>query len=125
MRKLISTILICSVLLPTIGQVCIIVDFRLNQDFITELFCINKDKPVMACNGKCHLADQLKKTDTQEEDTAPASARKSSEYNYYTSRFNEIRIAVQKQLKDKLFDAYTSIYSYLFSPGIFHPPQFV
>lgn len=25
----------------------------------TELYCENKEKPEMQCNGKCHLADQL------------------------------------------------------------------
>lgn len=31
----------------------------------TELYCENKDKPELKCNGKCHLADQL--ADNQEE----------------------------------------------------------
>jgi hypothetical protein len=37
-----------------------------NQSEIIELFCINKDKPTLECNGKCHLAIQLTKVDTNE-----------------------------------------------------------
>jgi len=33
--------------------------YELNIDYIVETYCINKDKPVLQCNGKCHLASQL------------------------------------------------------------------
>lgn len=43
--------------------------YLLNQDFITETFCVNKDKPELSCNGKCHLKDMLAmaEDDKQEE----------------------------------------------------------
>ena len=37
------------------------IGFKLNQTYIAEVLCINKDKPEMGCNGKCHLNKQLKK----------------------------------------------------------------
>tara|TARA_R110002012_G_scaffold51401_1_gene132933 strand:- start:211 stop:546 length:336 start_codon:yes stop_codon:yes gene_type:complete len=33
--------------------------FELNIDYIIETYCVNKEKPELKCNGKCHLADQL------------------------------------------------------------------
>lgn len=33
--------------------------YELNIDTIIEKYCVNKDKPQLACNGKCHLAKQL------------------------------------------------------------------
>ncbi|MFC7443750.1 hypothetical protein C7H62_0183 [Mesoflavibacter sp. HG96] len=33
--------------------------YALNIDYIIETYCINTDKPELACNGKCHLAKQL------------------------------------------------------------------
>ncbi|SFC96761.1 hypothetical protein SAMN04487987_102290 [Algibacter pectinivorans] len=33
--------------------------FELNIDYIVETYCVNKDKPKLQCNGKCHLATQL------------------------------------------------------------------
>ena len=30
-----------------------------NISEITELFCVNKEKPQLQCNGKCHLVTQL------------------------------------------------------------------
>lgn len=37
----------------------------MNVVFITKKFCINKDKPELQCNGKCHLAKQLQIAEQQ------------------------------------------------------------
>jgi hypothetical protein len=34
--------------------------YELNKAYIVENFCINKDKPMMNCDGKCYLSEQLK-----------------------------------------------------------------
>ena len=33
--------------------------YELNIDYIIENYCVNKEKPQLQCNGKCHLATQL------------------------------------------------------------------
>ncbi len=33
--------------------------FELNIDDIIETYCVNKEKPQLQCNGKCHLTKQL------------------------------------------------------------------
>ena len=30
-----------------------------NQDWITETLCVNRDRPEMNCDGKCQLADRM------------------------------------------------------------------
>lgn len=43
-------------------------NYFFNQTEITELFCINKEKPKLECNGKCHLATQINQVeDTNDE----------------------------------------------------------
>jgi hypothetical protein len=44
----------------------VVADYILNRDYIAKVLCINRDKPEMKCNGKCHLAKQLKKQDAAE-----------------------------------------------------------
>lgn len=39
--------------------------YQINKEEITELFCVNKEKEEMNCQGKCHLAEML---NTQGED---------------------------------------------------------
>ena len=48
------------------GKVFVYVDFYLNQEYIAKNLCENKDKPVLKCNGKCHLAKELAKEEKKE-----------------------------------------------------------
>lgn len=47
------------------------IEHQLNLDYIIENFCVNKDKPVMQCNGKCHLKKQIKKAEKEEKEKKP------------------------------------------------------
>ena len=66
-------------LLQTLGQEVLVVDYQLNKARITELYCVNKARPQLHCNGKCHLAKQLRKADDAEK-KAPAGAPAKVKY---------------------------------------------
>lgn len=55
------------------------VSYFVNQAEIIDLFCVNKEKPILQCNGKCHLANQLAEVENNTED-APFSSSSLS-YN--------------------------------------------
>lgn len=42
------------------------VNYEMNKQEITEMFCVNKDKPELNCNGSCHLMQQLKERENRE-----------------------------------------------------------
>jgi len=44
----------------------VVVHFFFNQSEIIAKFCINKDAPALACNGKCHLSNELETLDKKE-----------------------------------------------------------
>jgi len=46
--------------------VLVYVNFYINQDYIAENLCENKDEPILQCNGQCHLAKELAKEDKKE-----------------------------------------------------------
>ncbi len=88
-------------------------------DFI-EQFCVNKDKPEMKCNGKCHL----KKVTQENSDNNTTPTTKIT--------FKEITLFVEKEFSYTLFNFseeqkkqnyYQENYSYLNSYTLFHPPQ--
>ena len=61
----ISSIIVALVFLFTLNfKSFVTVDFYINQVDIAELFCINKEKPQLKCDGKCHLSSELSKTET-------------------------------------------------------------
>ena len=45
-------------------------DFTINRAYIIENFCVNKDKPMLHCDGQCFLAEKLKKAQDQKESQA-------------------------------------------------------
>lgn len=59
MFKLINTIVLVLLLLPQFSNTALWVNYEINKEIITEEFCVNKEKPDLQCNGKCHLAEQL------------------------------------------------------------------
>ena len=50
-----------------------LVDFAIYQEEITEEFCENKDKPKLACNGKCNLSKVLANQPVEEDQESSTS----------------------------------------------------
>ncbi len=53
-------------------------DFKLRQDYITKMFCVNRDKPMTVCNGQCYLMKKISASRTKKADTKQPSLLKSS-----------------------------------------------
>jgi len=51
----------------TFQHALIVLQYQLNKNYIAKNLCVNRNKPQMHCNGKCHLAKELKKANQQEE----------------------------------------------------------
>ncbi|MBC8644541.1 hypothetical protein H9W95_12115 [Flavobacterium lindanitolerans] len=45
-----------------------VIEYAINYDYIATVLCINKDKPEMKCNGKCHLMKELAKSSQDDSD---------------------------------------------------------
>ena len=52
-------------LLHTFSSLFINVDYLVNMEQIILEYCVNKDKPELQCNGKCHLAKELADDDNR------------------------------------------------------------
>lgn len=61
-------------------------DYLLNQSEIIDLFCINKDKPEMQCNGKCHLKKQFEELADKTESPANPEEVKEAQFNLFFER---------------------------------------
>ncbi len=98
------------------------VEYFLNQDYIAEFLCINKEKPELECNGKCHLVKAIEKQ--QENDS---SLLRISLENYPIGFVNILKI----EKKQELFTAithtylYNKLYCFSITNSEFHPPDSV
>lgn len=60
MRRIVAFTLVVALLISSAAKTMLLADYLLNKEYIAKVLCINRDKPEMHCNGKCHLAKQLK-----------------------------------------------------------------
>lgn len=59
MRYLFSILLFCVFALRPFYNLGFTAYYKLNINEIVEKYCVNKDKPVLRCNGKCFLTKKL------------------------------------------------------------------
>ena len=61
MKKLLLTHLFLNLYLLALIQPALpVIDYLVNYNYIVKELCENRDKPVLACNGKCYLEKQVK-----------------------------------------------------------------
>jgi hypothetical protein len=93
-------------------------EFRVNQSYIAEVLCVNKDKPEMHCNGRCHLKKELDK-DTQQEKNNSGKDKYEvmfvEEIPLFDATISANQIIFNSFYKDPILDTPVS--------SIFHPPQ--
>ncbi|MFC3199268.1 hypothetical protein ACFOET_16720 [Parapedobacter deserti] len=69
--------LIFSVFTETISRILVTAAFELNQRYIVEFFCINKDRPMLHCDGQCYLAEKLRQAEEKEKNSEKESQKVS------------------------------------------------
>jgi hypothetical protein len=71
-RSAVLLLLIPALLAGNVGVLVILAGHQLNKEYIAKVLCINRDKPELACEGKCHLRQQLQ----QHQDATPAESER-------------------------------------------------
>lgn len=100
---------------------CILANFLLNQDYIKEFLCINKEEPELQCNGKCHLKKQLKNAQHEQQDNYPKLINLESEFIIDTTK--TVTFSLKKYNHRKVPTYYSNMYSTTFTSNVFQPPQ--
>jgi len=117
-------LMITALMLPNFTKIGIFIDFKINQDFIAEVLCINKEKPMTMCNGKCYLSEQLKKAEEQEEKQAPTNKKERLEVVYYYAKSSFDFLIYTNCFVGKLNPVYVDeFYTSSLNADIFHPPK--
>jgi len=99
------------------------IEYVLRYDFIIENLCINREKPEIKCNGKCHLNKQLQKeAEKSQSDKIPFRPKKNQidllDYLKGESGQGEIH-----PHRSSILGSYITDYSFQYVSSIFHPPN--
>ncbi|UOQ78013.1 hypothetical protein MUN84_05160 [Hymenobacter sp. 5516J-16] len=98
MRKAIAILLLFSLSVHCAGQLGIAASWWLNQDYIARVLCINRDKPQLKCNGKCHLRKQLKAVAEHEKKQQPSSKQVFPEITLFCVVAAPLRVSPRRIL---------------------------
>ncbi|HEX8350787.1 MAG TPA: hypothetical protein VF598_12565 [Hymenobacter sp.] len=122
MTRVFAWVLSILMLLQTFSRELLVVDYQVHKERITELFCVNKARPQLQCNGKCHLAKQLRKA-SEAEKKAPAGVTKVKYEVLAPVRLFFGPPAWQQVVLREYAGA--TVAAYFFTPmhSIFHPPS--
>lgn len=108
--------------MQALGKFIVYTDYLINKDYIAKNLCINKVKPKLKCNGKCHLAKQLKKQD--EKENSSTSSKDKFEVIYHQQNSSSIEFCTVIQVIEKLnFSHYKNEYAHTYLSNVFQPPQ--
>jgi hypothetical protein len=119
----ITILLFIGIGLQNFNRFIIVANYEINKAYITNNFCENKNKPKMACNGKCHLKKQLDK-EQQKENNPINSVNEKLEIQFFAPltagiKFQRYSIGKFQFIPYELKPVSTPAFP------IFHPPQVI
>ncbi len=123
MKFIYSIILIISICARSFYGVAYLGYYAIDQTNFIEQFCINKDKPKLKCNGKCHLSKQLVGDDKIEKNSENIIDLIIPLFllNSITTKFDYFIEVHSTKISSILTDLYQSRSTTTYTP----PPQYV
>ena len=119
-RQLLSFVVMLAFGLHLFAQLGILVSFKINQDYIAEFLCIEKDLPESTCQGCCQLKDRLEDHEEQQQEL-PQSENRKYEIQLFPAKQNPV-LKEQPQVEE-INSLPKAINGILASKTIFHPPK--
>ena len=108
-------------LLQISGKLLVLANYEINKEYIANNLCENKAKPKMHCDGKCHLAKELKKEEKKEQSQSNTIKEESGPQNF-PEPFSFKPIPVSSQVAG-INTIYTEKPYSTVLCSVFHPPR--
>jgi len=103
-----------------------VIAYYINYDYIVAELCENKAKPILKCNGKCHLAKELKKVNNGIDSKKPVPPLNMKDYPiapFFTQTVQLQHLLFRKYIT--VINGVHNIFINTYSNSIFHPPKFI
>lgn len=125
MKRLLLLLIVSSLLVQPTVKTILLVQWKLNQQEITRVYCINKARPEMQCNGQCYLAKKMRQIEADyAKSKLPFEPKhaKATEFTVFLQPFKQPSITplvIEKQLWGGI---YRQPFSYPFGNSLLKPP---
>jgi hypothetical protein len=82
------------VLGQTFSKLCIVANYRINQEYIAKNLCVNRYKPKSCCQGKCYLNKQLAKDEDQQPSSNNNGHKEETAVQFFAEEQSAIRFGI-------------------------------
>jgi hypothetical protein len=121
MKKVILIVIFALIFKPIFP----VLNYAINYDYITKVLCINKAKPKLQCNGKCHLMKELAKA-SENEKPINSDKKDNAKHEVEILFFQDIKSLITGQFifhnTTSIGDNYANLYFHTVGCSVFHPP---
>lgn len=97
----------------------VFMSYKLDPIGFIENYCVNKDKPELHCNGKCHLKKVSQSSDNEKE----AVKFLNYEVLLFHQLIEDYQILTSVFIPQKKTFNYLNLYRFNYKLFCFHPPQ--
>ncbi|MDI3320276.1 hypothetical protein [Pinibacter soli] len=123
MMKFTAIFFLIIIAATSFNKVVVLADYMLNKKYIATVLCENKARPMMHCNGKCHLRKQLQKEEDQQKKEGQSAQEK------FEVQFCNIPsfISFEPTYSENSINhnsSYSNSYAFTVVNTFFHPPSF-
>jgi hypothetical protein len=108
-------------LVQSFNKLFIVLDLRLNRSYIAQNLCVNRDKPQMHCNGKCHMMKVMKQEQKKDQDNPERKAE--NKFELVCADGPQAKLTPAFTMTDFSYPWIKEIIYAGFSTNSFHPPQ--
>jgi hypothetical protein len=100
----------------------VILDYKINEDFIAKNLCENRNKPTCCCHGKCYLGKQLANEENQQQSPDKGGQREQAQVLWFSNNSQLADLYCPVMLKSN-YSLYLTGKSQEFTHSFFQPPQ--
>ncbi|WP_051907850.1 hypothetical protein [Flavimarina sp. Hel_I_48] len=100
-----------------------VVEYVFDYEYISEVLCINKDKPELHCNGKCYLMQSLAEVAKEEAAQKKQDLLKKVDVPLLFIETMERTVAADAKISEqRIIYSLPSCYTFQETSNVFHPP---
>jgi len=123
LKQLITIFLALLVFLQPFTKAWIFVSFKMNQEYIAETLCVQKEIPRNTCHGECQLMKRLKKVEQAEQQQKPPVPKLKIEVLFCHQLIDFQLQTIFSDTKEIFIIFYRRLHPMVSIDDFFHPPK--
>jgi hypothetical protein len=121
LKQVVAILLLAGLLSQMFSKALIVAEFELNRDYIAKNLCVNRNKPKMHCNGRCHLMKKMKQEDSKDQENP--ERRLENRLEIICAALTPLRLNHTLIVSTIQYPVFKENTCTVFVAGPFHPPQ--